>query len=202
MNISAVTGGTVVTPDGTVNADLLIRQGKVAAIGQVTAGSDGRHDATRPDGALDASGTGDTLDATGCYVLPGGVDPHTHLMAAPEPATAAAARGGTTTALSFTSPGNGERDVDALLRGREELHESDIAIDVGLHAAIYHPDHITASDLKAARQAGAAAIKVFMAYPELGIMCTDARLRELMAMAGPAGLVVSVHCENASLIET
>ena len=73
MNISAVTGGTVVTASGTVRADLLIGGGKVAAIGSAVAGADGR------------------LDATGCYVLPGGVDPHTHLMAAPGPATAAAA---------------------------------------------------------------------------------------------------------------
>ena len=183
MNISSVTGGTVITPSGAVQADLLIREGKVAALGQAATGSGGR------------------LDATGCYVLPGGVDPHTHLMAAPGPATAAAARGGTTTALSFTSPRAGERDLDGLLRGREELSDGGITIDVGLHAAIYDPAHVTAEDLAAARRAGAAAIKVFLAYPELGIMCSDQRLRELMAMAGPAGIVVSVHCENASLIE-
>jgi dihydropyrimidinase len=184
VNVSSITGGTVVTPDGTVRADLLIRDGKITAIGSATAGA------------------GDRLDATGCYVLPGGVDPHTHLMAAPKPATAAAARGGTTTALSFTGPRAGEDDVDALLRGRQELSSGGISIDVGLHAAIYAPDRLTADDLAAAKRAGAAAIKVFLAYPELGIMCSDRRLRELMAMAGPAGLVVSVHCENASLIET
>jgi dihydropyrimidinase len=182
VNISSVTGGTVITPGGTARADLLIRDGKVAALGPAGTGSDGR------------------LDATGCYVLPGGVDPHTHLMAAPGPATAAAARGGTTTALSFTSPRTRERDVDGLLRGRKELSAGGIAIDVGLHAAIYDPDRVTADDLAAARHAGAAGIKVFLAYPELGIMCSDRRLRELMAMAGPAGIVVSVHCENASLI--
>ena len=184
MNISAVTGGTVVTPGGTARADLLISGGKVAAIGSAASAGD------------------DRLDATGCYVLPGGVDPHTHLMAAPGPATAAAARGGTTTALSFTSPRAGERDVAGLLRGRTELQDGGISIDVGLHAAIYDPDHVTADELATVRRAGAAAIKIFMAYPELGIMCSDQRLRELMAMAGPAGLVVAVHCENASLIET
>jgi dihydropyrimidinase len=184
VNVSAITGGTIVTPDGSERADLLIKDGKISAIGSAPAGA------------------GDRLDATGCYVLPGGVDPHTHLMAAPGPATAAAARGGTTTALSFTGPRAGERDVDALVRGRKELCDGDISVDVGLHAAIYQPDRLTADDLSAVRQAGAAAIKVFLAYPELGIMCTDQRLRELMAMAGPAGVVVSVHCENASLIET
>jgi dihydropyrimidinase len=121
-------------------------------------------------------------------------------MAAPASATVAAARGGTTTALSFTSPRPGERDLDALLRNQSELRDGGISIDVGLHAAIYDPDHVTAADLAAARSAGAAAIKVFLAYPELGIMCSQPRLRELMAMAGQAGLVVAVHCEDASLI--
>jgi dihydropyrimidinase len=183
VNVAAVVGGTVVTPGETVRSDLLIRDGKIDAIG------------SGPPCA------GGTLDATDCYLLPGGVDPHTHLMAAPRSATAAAARGGTTTALSFTSPSAGESDLDCLLRSREELASAGIAVDVGLHAAIYRPDDVTASGLAAARRAGAAAIKIFLAYPELGIMCSQRRLGELMAMASHASLVVAVHCENASLIE-
>ncbi|HEX6931291.1 MAG TPA: amidohydrolase family protein [Streptosporangiaceae bacterium] len=182
MIASAVTGGTIVTPGGLVHADLLISGGTIAGMQPGPPGGRG------------------TVDATGCYVLPGGVDPHTHLMAAPGPATAAAARGGTTTALSFTSPRPGERDFDALLRGSAELAGGRLAIDVGLHAAVYNPDHVTANDLAAARAAGAAAVKVFLAYPELGIMCTSERLRELMAMARQVGLVVAVHCENAGQI--
>lgn len=182
MIVSSVSGGTVLTPGGAVRSDVLIRDGTVEALG-----------ASPP-------GTGGNLDATGFYVLPGGVDPHAHLMAAPGPAAIAAARGGTTTALSFTSPRPGERDVDGLLRGRAELAGAALAIDVGLHAAIYDPDHLTAADLAAVRAAGAAAIKLFLAYPELGIMCTGQRLRELMAMADQAGLVVAVHCENAGQI--
>ncbi len=180
VNVSAVTGGTLVTPDGPVRADLLIRDGKVAAIGSAPA-------------------TAGALDAAGCYVLPGGVDPHTHLMAAPRLAAAAAARGGTTTALSFTSPRAGEGDRECLLRSRAEVDGA--LIDIGLHAAIYDPDGVTEADLAAVRQAGAAAIKVFLAYPELGIMCSTRRLYELMAMARRIGLVVAVHCENAPLIE-
>ena len=180
--ISAVTGGTVVTPGGQVRADLQISDGTIAGLRSSPPGLRG------------------TVDATGCYVLPGGVDPHAHLMASPRQATMAAARGGTTTALSFTSPRAGERDVDGLLRGREELAGAGISIDVGLHAAIYDPDQVSAADLAGVRAAGAAAIKVFLAYPELGIMCTGQRLRELMAMARQAGLVVAVHCENAGQI--
>jgi dihydropyrimidinase len=182
VNVSAVVGGTIVTPGGLVTSDLLIRDGKVAAIGPCPPRTSG------------------TLAAAGCYVLPGGVDPHTHLMSAPSLASAAAARGGTTTALSFTSPRPGERDLDCLLRSREELTNGEMAIDIGLHAALYDPDHVSAADLAAARRAGAAAVKVFLAYPELGIMCSDARLAELMSVTRRLGLVIAVHCENARLI--
>jgi dihydropyrimidinase len=187
VNVSAITGGTLVTPDGLVRADLLIRDGKVAAIGSAAAGS--------------APAAAGTLDAAGYYVLPGGVDPHTHLMAAPGLAAAAAARGGTTTALSFTSPRAGERDLDCLRRSRAEVSGAGALIDVGLHAAVYDPDGVTEADLAAVRQAGAGAIKLFLAYPELGIMCSTRRLYELMSMARRTGLVVAVHCENAPLIE-
>jgi dihydropyrimidinase len=183
MNISAVAGGTVITPDGPVRADVLIADGKVAAVGEHRIGS------------------GRTLDASGCWVLPGGVDPHAHLMAGIGQATAAAARGGTTTALSFTSPAPGEGTGECVLRSRSELERGGAAIDVGLHAAIYDPDRVSHEDLAAARRAGAAAIKLFLAYPELGIMCSTKRLYEIMSSARRLGLLVQVHCENGPLIE-
>ena len=121
VNISAVTGGTVVTPGG------LARR---------------RADPRRED-------RGDRDHAAGRGPGPGRVG---LLRAArrsrpalpsdgrgPGLATAAAARGGTTTVLSFTSPAAGERDLDALLRGRAELDRDGAMVDVGLHAAIYDP---------------------------------------------------------------
>jgi dihydropyrimidinase len=186
VTITAVSGGTVVTPDGVRPADVLIDNGQITAI--VAAGT--------------APGPGPArLDARGCYVLPGGVDPHCHLMSQVRPATAAAARGGTTTALSFTNPEPGQGDLESLLRRREELNRGDAVIDVGLHAMLYDPEHATLAGLLAARRAGAAAVKVFLAYPELGIMCSTRRLHQLMTDARRAGLVVQVHCENGPLIE-
>ena len=185
MIISAVTGGTVITPGGPARADVLIDGGTIAAIGTITRRGPG----------------GQRLDASGCYVLPGGVDPHCHLMPGVHPATAAAARGGTTTVLSFTGPAAGERDLDALLRNRGELERGGAVTDIGLHAAIYDPEHISHDDLAAVKRAGAAAIKIFLAYPELGIMCSTRRLYELMSAARELGLLVQVHCENAPLIE-
>jgi dihydropyrimidinase len=192
--IAAVTGGTVITPVGPARADVLINDG-----GTIAAMGDHR-------GTIAATGDhgepgGRRLDASGCYVLPGGVDPHCHLMAGVHPATAAAARGGTTTVLSFTGPAAGERDLDALLRNRGELERDGAVTDIGLHAAIYDPEHIGYDDLAAVKRAGAAAIKIFLAYPELGIMCSTRRLYELMCAARELGLLVQVHCENAPLID-
>ena len=183
MTLGAVTGGTVATPQGLRPADVLIKDGKIAAI----AGR--RHRA------------GKLIDASGCYVLPGGVDPHCHLMADVRAATAAAAAGGTTTALSFTNPDASETDLDCLLRRRSDLAAGGAAIDVGLHAMLYRPGRATMADLAAARRAGAAAVKVFLAYPELGIMCSTRQLFELMSDAARLGMIVQVHCENGPLIE-
>jgi dihydropyrimidinase len=183
VNVAAVTGGTVVTPGGLVRADVHIRDGKVAAVGDNPAAD------------------GPRLDAAGCYVLPGGVDPHCHLMADVWPATAAAARGGTTTVLSFTGPTAGERDLDALRRNHDELDRYGAEVDVGLHAVVYDPERLGDDDLAAVKRAGAASIKVFLAYPELGIMCSTRRLYELMSSARRLGLLVQVHCENAPLID-
>lgn len=184
MNVTAVIGGTAFTPDGPRQADVLIADGKIAALGDAAPGTDRR-----------------PVDATGCYVLSGGVDPHCHLMADVRPATVAAARGGTTTALSFTNPGAGESDLDCLLRRRADLAAGRPAIDVGLHAMLYHPGRVTMADLTAARQAGAAAVKVFLAYPELGIMCPAGKLFELMSNAQRLGMIVQVHCEDGALID-
>ena len=193
MIISAVTGGTVITPGGPARADVLIDGGTIAAIGD--------HGGTIAAMGDQADPGGQRLDASGCYVLPGGVDPHCHLMPGVHAATSAAARGGTTTVLSFTGPAPGERDLDALLRNRGELERDGAVTDIGLHAAIYDPEHIGYDDLAAVKRAGAAAIKIFLAYPELGIMCSTRRLYELMCAARELGLLVQVHCENAPLIE-
>ena len=193
MIISAVTGGNVITPGAPARADLLIDGGTIAAIGDEGGTIAANEDHGGPGGQR--------LDASGCYVLPGGVDPHCHLMPGVHPATAAAARGGTTTVLSFTGPAAGESDLAALLRNRAELERDGAVTDIGLHAAIYDPEHIGYDELAAVKRAGAPAIKIFLAYPELGIMCSTRRLYELMRAARELGLLVQVHCENAPLIE-
>ncbi len=181
----AVTGGTVVTPAGVRRADVVIGDGKIIELAE--------------PGAV--PGQGGRLDAAGCFVLPGGVDPHCHIMADVAAATRAAALGGTTTVLSFTNPGPGEGAVPCLLRRRQELAGGQPAVDVGLHAMLYLPDQAAAADLRALRDAGVSGIKIFLAYPELGIMWSARGLFELMTAAARQRQVVQVHCEEGQVIE-
>jgi len=181
----AITGGTVVTPDGTRQADVLIRDGTIIAL--TAAGA--------------APAEAERLNATGCLVLPGGVDPHCHITADVAAATRAAALGGTTTVLSFTNPGPGEGAVACLLRRRQEFAAARPAVDVGLHAMLYRPDHVVPDDLRALRDAGVCGIKVFLAYPELGIMWSTRGLFELMTVAARQGQMVQVHCEDGQVID-
>src|SRR5260370_33690505 len=115
-------------------------------------------------------------------------------------ATRAAALGGTTPVLSFTNPGPGEEAVACLLRRRDELAGAHPTVDVGLHAMLYRPDQVVLADLQALKDAGVSGIKVFLAYPELGIMWSTRGLLELMTVAARQGQVVQVHCEDGQVI--
>jgi dihydropyrimidinase len=181
--------GRVVTPNGTVSADVVVKDGVVIAVG--------------PD-AGDRSAPGvvtEVVDAQGCFVLPGGVDPHCHLMAGLGSSTEAAALGGTTTALSFSLPEEGEDTLSAFRRARARVEAGESAIDIGLHAMCYQPNLLTASDVATLAGLGADAVKVFLAYPELGIMATGDGLHRVMTAAARAGIPVQVHCEDGELIE-
>jgi dihydropyrimidinase len=177
-----IAGGLVVTPAGVRRADVVLAGERIASLGP------------RADRG------GETIDAEGCYVLPGGVDPHTHILADVASATRSAAFGGTTTALSFSNPQPGESNVAAVIRGRRQV-EGHSAIDVALHSMIGHPDGLTTEDLERIRRLGVRGIKVFLAYPELGLMASDGTLYRILREAARLGLLVQVHCENGGLIQ-
>jgi dihydropyrimidinase len=177
-----IAGGVVVTPEGTRAADVIVEGERIAGVAQA------------------GEGEGRTVDAGGCVVLPGGVDPHTHLLAGVGPATRSALQGGTTTALSFTAPQPGERPAEALVRARDDLLRP-AAIDVALHASIWEPERLGAHDLVELVALGATGVKLFLAYPELGMMASDQCLYETLRDASQIGLPVLVHCENGGAIE-
>lgn len=171
----------VVAADGTREADVVVEDGRIAAVEPCDESSQG-------------------LDARGCLVLPGGVDPHAHLLSDIVPAAVSALHGGTTTALSFTAPPPGETPGDAYRRALEELVPL-AAIEVGLHPSIWEPDLLTRADREELVRLGARTIKHFLGYPELGMMTSDRTLYESLSQGSALGLLTLVHCENGDAID-
>jgi dihydropyrimidinase len=177
----SIRGGLVVTPKGVRRADVVLDGGRIAAI-------------------ISAAGGGDGIDVRGCYVLPGGIDPHTHLLSGIAPATRSAAFGGTTTALCFTSPGAGESSADALDRARGEVAGRS-AIDVALHAVMRDPDRVSGPELARLRAMRVRAVKLFLAYPEQGLMASDGCLYRVLRESTRRRFTVRVHCENGAVVD-
>jgi dihydropyrimidinase len=178
-----IVGGRIVTPGGVVEGDLVVRDGRVAAI------STGR--GKRPPEAIDASG---------CLVLPGGVDPHSHALADLEAGAVSAAHGGTTTILTFTLPEPGEGPLAALVRARDECVARSV-VDIGVHASYFDPRGATAALLATLQHEGASGAQVFLAFPELGLMFDDGQLYRVLRDAAALGLPLQVQCENGALVD-
>jgi dihydropyrimidinase len=179
-----VAGGLVVTRSGTREADVVVDGGSIVDITSPGEGDEG-----------------EIVDARGCVVLPGGVDPHTHPLSDLRPATLAALRGGTTTALAFTAPRPREPPADAWRRAVSELLPS-AAVDVRLHPSIWEPDRLEADDLRELHALGATSVKLFLAYGELGMQASVTTLCDTLRAAGELGLLTMIHCEDGSLIDT
>jgi len=177
-----IRGGLVVSPTGVRRTDLVVVGERIARLGEL-------------DGPPDES-----IDAEGCYVLPGGVDPHTHLLADITAGTRSAAFGGTTTALCFTNPRPAEPAAAATIRGRRQVDRHS-AIDVALHAVIGAPDRFNRKELEKLQRLRVGAVKVFLAYPELGLMASDGCLYEVLRASNTLGFLTKVHCENGSVIQ-
>jgi dihydropyrimidinase len=186
-----IKNGKLVTPSGSFPADVGITGERIAALGEEL------------HGAVE-------LDATGCYVLPGGVDPHVHLQM---PAgnyisaddftsgTVAAALGGTTTVIDFVEPELGQPLMQALDARRAEADDR-VAVDYGLHMTIpnWHADHTESLDaLPEVVAAGVPSFKLYLAYE--GFRLDDAQLYRVMAAVAAAGGLPVVHCENGPVIE-
>jgi dihydropyrimidinase len=180
VSLTVIAGGRVVMPAGEVTGDVVIEGEHVVAIAE-----SGRFD-------------GDRIDARDCFVLPGGIDPHVHMLS-DVPAADQALLGGTTTALSFTWPDDGEDPIAAFERARDRMLP-DTSLDVALHAALWSPDRVTADHVRRLAELGVCGLKLYVAYPELGMMASDRVVYDVMRWATEHGLPVQVHCENGDLI--
>ena len=162
-----IKGGTVVSATGRTEADVLVDGEKIVAL--ISPGAS-------PFGQINAEVT---IDATGKYVIPGGVDAHTH-MQLPfggtnasdtfETGTRAAAWGGTTTIIDFAVQRYGEHVQDGLAHWHE-LAAGNCAIDYGFHQIIGGVDDDSLKAMDTLVDEGITSYKLFMAYP--GVFYSD-----------------------------
>ncbi len=190
MSTTIIKGGTVVNASGAERADVLISGETIAAVGP----------------KIDAVGAR-VIDAGGAYVIPGGIDPHTHMQlpfmgtVASEDfftGTSAAAAGGTTTIIDFVIPDPKERILDAYKKWRGWAEKS--ASDYSLHVAITWWDQTVYDDMGTlAKDHGVNSFKHFMAYKN-AIMADDEILVSSFMRARELGALCTVHAENGELV--
>ena len=179
---TAIVGGTVVSPQASAAADVLVEDGAILQVGRIDR-----------DGA-------EVLDATGCLVLPGAIDVHTHVLGAIRDDTRSALVGGTTSALVFVDAEPGERPVEAARRAlADEMPEA--LIDLAFHAVIWEPQSYRKGDLRDVAELGVGSVKLWLAYHELGIQADDDVAFRVMQEAAELGIVVLAHCENGRVID-
>ena len=197
MAVTLISGGTVISAVGRRDADVLIDGEKIVAIlapGQAAAMG------VNPDR---------TIDATGKYVVPGGVDVHTH-MQLPfggteasdtfETGTRAAAWGGVTTIVDFAVQKTGE-SVQETLAAWHDKAAGECAIDYGFHQIIGGVDE---ESLKAMTylvdNEGITSFKMFMAYPGV-FYSDDGQILRAMQNASESGAMIMMHAENGIAID-
>ncbi|KQT71234.1 dihydropyrimidinase [Microbacterium sp. Leaf436] len=199
MATTLITGGTVVSATGRTAADVLLDGETIAAVlspGSTLLG----HDLAA---SVDA-----VIDATGKYVIPGGIDAHTH-MQLPfggtsasdtfETGTRAAAWGGTTTIVDFAVQRAGERVQDGLAHWHE-LAAGNCAIDYGFHQIVGGVDADSLAALPGLIDEGISSFKMFMAYPGV-FYADDAQILRAMQVAADTGLLTMMHAENGPVID-
>ncbi|MEU1816206.1 dihydropyrimidinase [Streptomyces roseifaciens] len=196
MTTTAIRGGLVITAAEETRADVLVEDGKVAALAA--------------SGSAFARGwhADRTLDATGKYVIPGGVDAHTHLdlpfggTASSddfETGTRAAAWGGTTTIVDFAVQSRGR----ALREGLDAWHAKAAgrcAVDYGFHMILSDVNEGSLKEMDLLVAEGVTSFKLFMAYPGVFYSDDGQILRAMQRAAGNGGLIM-MHAENGIAID-
>ena len=186
-----IQGGTVVNADRTFRADVLCQDGTIAAVGEGL---------EVPQGAT-------VVDAGGQYVMPGGIDPHTHMQlpfmgtVASEDfytGTAAGLAGGTTMIIDFVIPSPQTSILSAYQQWREWAEKS--VADYSFHVAITWWDDTVHADMGTlVNEYGVNSFKHFMAYKN-AIMADDEILVNSFSRARELGAIVTVHAENGELV--
>jgi len=150
----------------------------------------------------------EVIDASGKYLFPGGLDPHTHLdmpfggtTSADdfETGTRAAAHGGTTTLIDFAIQSKGHSTLEALDTWHAKA-DGKTAIDYGFHMIVTDLEDNRVHEMKMLADAGVTSYKLFMAYPGV-LYVDDGTIYRAMKKAGEDGTVVCMHAENGIVID-
>jgi len=187
-----IRNGTVVTARETKAADVRIEGGRIAEVGP----------------SLPANPADSVIDATGMYVMPGGIDAHTHLdmpLGAIvstddfETGTRAAAFGGTTTIVDFATQARGTSMRKALDTWWKKA-EGRATIDYGLHMIVTSLGVSGLEDMDDMVGEGVASFKLFMAYPN-SLMVDDATIFKALSQTARNGALICMHAENGGVID-
>jgi dihydropyrimidinase len=194
-----IKNGTVVTSTGRSLADVLVDGETIAAV-------------LAPGSSLlgfDVAGSVDlVIDAQGKYVIPGGVDAHTHMelpfggTAASdtfETGTRAAAWGGTTTIIDFAVQTYGQRVMDGLATWHQKA-AGNCAIDYAFHQIIGDVNDDSLAAMRQLPDEGISSFKLFMAYPGV-FMSDDAQILKAMQVSADTGMMTMMHAENGPVID-
>lgn len=195
-NRTLIRGGLVITAAEETHADVLVEDGRIAAL------------ASPGSSAAEGWTAERTVDATGKYVIPGGVDGHTH-MEMPfggtfasdtfETGTRAAAWGGTTTIVDFVVQSVGR----PLREGLDTWHakaEGNCAVDYGFHMILSDVNDATLKETDLLVAEGITSFKLFMAYPGV-FYSDDGQILRAMQRAGENGGLTMMHAENGIAID-
>ena len=199
MATTLITGGTVVSATGSVRADVLIDGETVVAVlqpGQTTLGVDV------------AAGVDRVIDATGKYVVPGGVDAHTH-MEMPfggtsasdtfETGTIAAAWGGTTTIVDFVT----QYPEQGVLDQYQVWHQKaagNCAVDYGFHQILSDVQDESLKAMDELITEGVTSFKLFMAYKGV-FLSDDGQILRAFQKGADNGAMMMIHAENGGIID-
>jgi len=188
-----IANGTVVTAEGSYPADVLVDGERIAQVGSNLAGT---------------ASVDETIDAAGRYVIPGGIDVHTH-MELPfggtfakdtfETGTRAAAFGGTTTIVDFAVQSRGK----SLREGLDAWHakaEGNAVVDYGFHMIMSDVNDDTLAEMDQLVAEGIPDFKLFTAYPGV-FFSDDGAIFRAMQRTGKNGGLIMMHAENGLAID-
>ncbi|KQV05856.1 dihydropyrimidinase [Devosia sp. Root105] len=187
MSSKIIKGGTVVTADLTYMADIRVEGGRITEIGQNLSG-------------------GEVLDASGCYVMPGGIDPHTHLEMPFmgtyssddfESGTRAALSGGTTMVVDFCLPSPQQSLLEALQMWDNKTSKA--SCDYSFHMAITWWGEQVFNEMADVVDRGITSFKHFMAYKG-ALMVDDDEMFSSFQRCADLGALPLVHAENGDVV--